>query len=288
MRQRAISSVIVVLLTLSPVFFGRYIFAALIALVVAIALREFNAMLRHAGHQPVAWIGYLTIGALLLVAVFGRWERWGATIATVAIAITLITLIFRADQRGTLTDWALTVAGIGYIGLLGAHLILLRGLVGPLDSFIGQIDRIGRWQDPAGVVTALGLGWYLLAQIVTWCCDVGAYLVGRTWGHHKLAPQISPGKTIEGGIGGMALGALAGLLCAWAFALPLHPLAALGVGALLGVVGQLGDLAESLIKRQAGVKDSGTLIPGHGGIFDRFDSLLVVVTVTYYLARILT
>ncbi len=288
MRQRAISSIVVVLLTLSPVFFGRYIFAGLIALVIGIALREFNAMLRHAGHQPVAWVGYLTIAALLLAAMFERWERWGMPIITGAVVLTLIALIFRADQRNTLTDWALTIAGVGYLGLLGTHLILLRDLAGPLDSFIGQIDQIGRWQEQIGTNTALGLGWYLLAQIVTWCCDVGAYLVGRTWGRRKLAPEISPAKTIEGGLGGMALGAVAGLLCAWAFALPLHPLAALGVGALLAIVGQLGDLAESLIKRQAGVKDSGSLIPGHGGIFDRFDSLLVVAAATYYLARILT
>ncbi len=287
MRQRAISSVIVVLLTLSPVFFGRYIFATLIALVIGIALREYNAMLRHAGHRPVAWVGYLTSGALLLAALFERWDRWGATIVTASLALTLIAAIFRADQQSTLTDWALTVAGTCYLGLLGAHLILLRDLAGPLDSFIQQIDRIGRWQYGAGTSTALGLGWYLLAQIVTWMCDVGAYLVGRTWGRHKLAPAISPGKTIEGGLGGMALGALTCVFCVWAFALPLHPLAALGVGALLGIVGQLGDLAESLIKRQVGVKDSGNLIPGHGGIFDRYDSLLVIVAATYYLARIL-
>jgi phosphatidate cytidylyltransferase len=138
------------------------------------------------------------------------------------------------------------------------------------------------------VVTALGLGWYLLAQIVTWLTDVGAYLVGRSIGRHKLAPAISPGKTIEGGLGGLILGALAALACSVAFGLPLHPLVALAIGALLSAIGQAGDLAESLIKRQAGVKDSGSLIPGHGGVFDRIDSLLVVVTVTYYLARVLT
>ncbi len=80
MRQRAISSVVVVLLTLSPVFFGRYIFAVLIALVIGITLREFNALMRHAGHQPVAWVGYLTVAALLLAAMFERWERWGMLI----------------------------------------------------------------------------------------------------------------------------------------------------------------------------------------------------------------
>lgn len=288
MRQRAISSVIVVLLTLGPAFLGRYIFTALVAVVIGVVLKEFHAMARYAGHQPVAWVGYATIAALLLAAYFQRWQQWGMTIVTAATVLALIALMFRGDYHGVLTDWALTVAGMFYIGLLGAHLILLRDLGGTLDSFVARIDEIGSWQYREGAATALGLGWYLLAQVVTWLSDVGAYLVGRTWGRNKLAPAISPGKTVEGGLGGVALGALAGLACVWGFALPLNPLAGLAVGALLSVVGQAGDLAESLIKRQAGVKDSGTLIPGHGGIFDRIDSLLVVVAVTYYLARILT
>ena len=288
MRQRAISSVIVVLLTLGPVFLGRYIFTALIAVVIGAVLHEFNTMARFAGHRPVAWVGYGTIGALLLTAYFQRWGQWGATVITAATVLALVALMFCQDYHGTLTDWALTVAGMLYIGLLGAHFILLRDLPGSLDSFVERIDMIGRWQYREGTDTALGLGWYLLAQVVTWLTDVGAYLVGRTWGRRKLAPAISPGETIEGGLGGLALGALASLVCAWAFGLPIHPLVALAVGAVLSTVGQMGDLAESLIKRQAGVKDSGTLIPGHGGMFDRVDSLLVVVAVTYYLARVLT
>jgi phosphatidate cytidylyltransferase len=288
MRQRALSSVIVVLLTLGPAFLGRYIFTVLIALVIGAALHEFNTMARFAGHRPASWAGYATIAALLLAVLFQRWGQWGGTIVTAAVALTLIGLMFRRDYHGMLTDWALTVAGMLYIGLLGAHFILLRDLTGSLDSLVARIDNMGAWQYRSGADTALGLGWYLLAQIVTWLTDVGAYLVGRSIGRNKLAPAISPGKTVEGGIGGLILGALASLGCAWAFGLPLHPLVALGVGAVLSAIGQAGDLAESLIKRQAGVKDSGSLIPGHGGVLDRIDSLLVVVTVTYYLAKVLT
>lgn len=287
MRQRAISSVIVVLLTLGPAFFGRYIFAAFIALIIGLALHELFAMVRVAGHRPAAWAGYATLGGLLLTVLFGGWERWGGAVVTAAVALTLFGLMFRREYHGVLTDWALTVAGMLYIGLLGAHFILLRDLHGPLDSILSSVDGIGGWQRP-GVVTALGLGWYLLAQIVTWLSDVGAYLVGRALKGPKLAPAISPGKTISGGLGGLAFGGLSGLACAVAFGLPLNPFAALGVGVVLSAIGQAGDLAESLLKRQAGVKDSGTLIPGHGGVFDRIDSLLVVVTVTYYLARVLT
>src|SRR5215211_2712168 len=186
MRQRAISSVIVVLLTLGPAFLGRYVFTALIAVVIGTALHEFNAMARFAGHRPAAWAGYATIAALLLAAVLQRWGQWGGTIVTAATVLTLFGLMFRRDYHGVLTDWALTVAGMLYIGLLGAHFILLRDLVGPLDSFVARIDEIGSWQHRPGIDTALGLGWYLLAQIVTWLTDVGAYLVGRSLGRHKL------------------------------------------------------------------------------------------------------
>jgi CDP-diglyceride synthetase len=167
MRQRAISSVIVVLLTLGPAFLGRYVFTALIAIVIGAALHEFNTMARFAGHRPASWAGYGTIAALLLAVLFHQWDRLGGTIVTAAVALTLIGLMFRRDYHGVLTDWALTVAGMLYIGLLGAHFILLRDLVGPLDSFVARLDNFGAWQQRQGVDTALGLGWYLLAQVVT-------------------------------------------------------------------------------------------------------------------------
>jgi phosphatidate cytidylyltransferase len=129
----------------------------------------------------------------------------------------------------------------------------------------------------------------LLPVFVTWASDIGAYAVGRTMGKHKLIPSVSPGKTVEGSIGGLA----ASMLVAWAytqFALhPSHlgfrsqPLGALAFGAVLSVAAQIGDLAESLFKREAGVKDSSHLIPGHGGVLDRFDSLLFVMPVAFVL-----
>src|SRR5919199_2007632 len=128
MRQRAVSSVIVVLLTLGPVFFGRYIFTALAAVALGVVLHEFNAMVRHAGHRPVSWAGYLTVAALLFAALFQQWGTWGATVVTAATLLTLIGLFVRPDHRGALTDWAMTVAGMLYVGLLGAHFILLRDL----------------------------------------------------------------------------------------------------------------------------------------------------------------
>jgi len=282
LRQRAISSIFIVVLTLGPAIAGRYIFTLLVTLIFGLIIHEFETMVRHAGHRPLPGFSYVALIVILGTGVLQVWDRWAEAIVTAIV----LGIIFRRDHRGALTDWAFTVVISLYVALPAVHFILLRDLPGPLYSFLDEIDRTGGWQTRAYTLTTLGLGWYLLAQCVTWLTDVGAYVAGRRFGRHKLAPAISPGKSVEGAIGGLMLGALTAMLCAFAFRLPLAlPVAAL-VGLVLSSLGQLGDLAESLIKRQVGVKDSGALIPGHGGVFDRLDSLLIVATATYYLARI--
>ncbi|MBF0582663.1 MAG: phosphatidate cytidylyltransferase [Magnetococcales bacterium] len=125
-------------------------------------------------------------------------------------------------------------------------------------------------------------GWLICFLLLTiWATDVGAYFVGRRWGSRKLAPHISPGKTVAGFWGGMALASVVGGVMAHVVSLPYSWGEAILLAALLSVVGQLGDLAESLLKREAGVKDSGQLIPGHGGMLDRLDSLLFATPVYY-------
>lgn len=290
LRQRAISSVFVVGLTLGPAIVGRVVFTLFIAAVLGLALRETYAMFRHAGHRPLDAAGYAALGSFLVAALFGGWERWGGALTTATVLLPLLAILFRPDHRGALTDWTITVAGALYIGLPAAHFFLLRDLGGPLPSFLAVVDAAGGgWQYRLGadLDTTLGLGWYLTAQVITWLTDSGAYLVGRRWGRRKLAPAISPGKTVEGTCGGLAAGAAIAALCAYTFGLPVTLPQALVVGVVLSGVGQLGDLAESLLKRQAGIKDSGTLIPGHGGVLDRIDSLLIVIPAAYYLARLL-
>jgi phosphatidate cytidylyltransferase len=250
-------------------------------------VHEFEAMLRQAGHRPLPGFGYVVLLTFMGAVVFQLWDRWAAALLTGAVFIPLLLIMFRKDHGGALTDWALTVVSALYVALPAVHFILLRDLHGLLNPFINQIDATGGWQVPLGLPTAVGLGWYLLAQLVTWLTDVGAYIFGRRWGRRKLAPLISPGKSVEGMIGGLILGGLTALFCDLAFGLPISPPFAVLIGLGLSALGQLGDLAESLIKRQAGVKDSSTFIPGHGGVFDRLDSLLVVATATYYLARAL-
>lgn len=288
LRQRAISSILIVALTLGPAIAGRYIFTVLVTIIFGLIIHEFETMVRRAGHRPLFGFSYAALITILGAGVLQLWARWAETIITAIVLLPLLGIIFRRDHRGALTDWALTIGISLYVALPAVHFILLRDLPGPLFSFLDEIDRTGGWQTQADALTTLGLGWYLLAQCVTWLTDVGAYAAGRRFGRHKLAPAISPGKSVEGAIGGLVLGALTAMLCVFVFGLPVAlPLAAV-IGLVLSCLGQLGDLAESLIKRQVGVKDSGTLIPGHGGVFDRLDSLLIVATATYYLARIVS
>lgn len=287
MKQRAFSAVFIVAATLIAAFLGRVIFALFVAAVFALAAREFFQMLRHGGHRPLSVFGFVASLGFPLIALFGHWSSLAFPITFVLVFAPALSLLWRADYTGVLTDWALTVAAALYIGVPAAHFVLLIDLPGPLPSFITPIDDLGAWQLPWLVATARGLGWFLLAQIVTWASDVGAYLVGRRWGRHTLAPRISPGKTVEGACGGVALGALAGWGAALAFGLGLHPIVAALVGIVLSVAVQVGDIIESLFKRQVGVKDSGTALPGHGGILDRIDGLMVAIVVAYYLALVL-
>lgn len=287
MKQRAISAVFIVAATLVAAFLGRTVFALFVAAVLALAAREFFQMLRHGGHRPLGAYGFVAALGLPLIALLGQWSSLVVPIVFALVFAPMLTLLWRVDYAGALTDWAVTVGAALYIGLPAAHFVLLRDLPGPLPSFVAPLDALGAWQLPSLGATARGLGWFLMAQIVTWASDVGAYLVGRRWGRHTLAPRISPGKTIEGACGGLAWGALAGWGSAFAFGLALHPAIAVLVGIVLSVAVQLGDLVESLFKRQAGVKDSGAALPGHGGIFDRIDGLMIAIVVAYYLALVL-
>ena len=193
-------------------------------------------------------------------------------------------LIIRAARTGNALGRLRSVYGIVaffYIDLLMCSLVYLRGLnYGPKlvhtthyylpfqriqVAPFGQADR-GAWL-------------MLFVAVCVWMTDTGAYLVGRKWGRHKLAPALSPNKTIEGSLGGLALALLTGALFGLWIHLPLRD--GLAVGLIAGVMGQAGDLFESALKREIGIKDFGGIMPGHGGALDRFDSLLFVTPLAF-------
>jgi phosphatidate cytidylyltransferase len=248
-------------------------------LAVLLSLREIYAMFARAGYRPRLLSGLacalLMIGAAILIAAGGP-DLSGAALAC-ALLLSLGVELLPGERENTLPSWALTLAGALYVGWTIGHLVLTRALETPLDP--GPLAWLRIEPGAAWIYTIFG---------ITWVNDSAAYLVGRRLGRHRMSPYISPKKSWEGAVGGV-LGAMA-----WAVAAV--PLLGLPVGlaaaALLGFVGAvggvLGDLAESLLKRQAGVKDSGTLIPGHGGILDRIDSLLFVGPLLFYLIVLLT
>ncbi len=162
----------------------------------------------------------------------------------------------RHEREQPFVDWTLSLGGALYVGWLFSHFVMLRGLAG-------------------------GLGWVILALFPTWACDSLAYVFGKAWGKHSFFPQISPRKTWEGTLAGWVGGTGTSLLIGLVLGLSIFQ--ALTLGLAISLAATFGDLVESMIKRQVGVKDSGSLVPGHGGILDRMDSLLFVVVVVYYL-----
>jgi phosphatidate cytidylyltransferase len=217
-------------------------------------------------------LGYPAALAVIAAFVYESPGWMVAALAALAV-IALAVEVFRAeDMQSSLASVSATVFGVVYVALLLGFLIALR--MTP-DTFTS----------PATPKLAAKLLTIFFAMVML--TDTGAYYTGRSIGRHKLAPRVSPGKTIEGSIGGFIAAALAGLASKYIFFPEIPALHALLLGAVIGIVGQVGDLAESLLKRGSQVKDSGNIFPGHGGMLDRVDSLLFCAPIIYYYSRLL-
>ena len=263
---------------LATIWVGGWPLAVLLAAAAGVAAHEFYGLARARGVEPFATVGVAAAAALVLLArgVAGGYAAW----APVALGLLVLLLAgcvvaavwLRWPAGEPVTAAALTVAGALYTGGALAFGVFLREMPGRVDGFSAV-----SWHHTA---------FLLLPLLCTWVGDSAAYFAGRAWGRRKLFPLASPGKTVAGGVAGLAGSvAVAGLL-AWAALSGPGPLRvelplALALGAALGVAAQLGDVAESVMKRWAGVKDSGTLLPGHGGMLDRIDALLLAVPAAY-------
>lgn len=266
-------------LVLLVVWYGALPLAALVAVVAALGTAELFDLAERGGTRPARTLGIATAAALPLLLWLGL-DRpdLGAALTGVALyaaALWLLLLLTwalaaRSPADRPLSAAAVTLLGVAYAGALPASLLLIRHGALPARSWAGL------WL----------VGFPL---VVTWVCDTAAMFAGRAFGGPRLSPVVSPRKTRSGAVAG----AVGGLLVAPVFAIWLFPRwdVALGLGpalviaAVLAVVGQVGDLAESLFKREAGVKDSSRLLPGHGGILDRLDSLYFVMPAAAVLYR---
>ena len=206
--------------------------------------------------QPITYFGIAWV-LLLIASPHCPYSDTLPFLITSAIIVSLIWLLFRRPRDQAFTNWAWTMAGILYIGWMFSYWVDLRSL-----------------EDGRELV--------FLAMFTTFASDTSAFFVGRAWGKHALAPSISSGKTWEGAVGGLLSSIVVALILGVIFTLPFSYWQIALVGFIISVFAQLGDLVESLLKRNTGVKDAGKLIPGHGGILDRIDSLIFTGVIVYY------
>jgi phosphatidate cytidylyltransferase len=252
---RALTAAVGIPLLLWLAHVGGLAFAAFVTGISALCCYEYALALRIGG-RPVQFLPTVLFGAALAACA----ALTGPLGLVLTAGVALVALVEMASSTHSLDRAALTLFGAVFAGWMPAHLALIRDLRPHGEALLA------------------------MTFVSVWCMDTAAYTVGKTMGRHALAPVLSPKKTWEGAVGGFA--AALGVCAAFSHwglkdSLPL-PLA-LGVGAVIGVTGQLSDLAESLVKRDAGVKDSGALLPGHGGVFDRFDSYILCAPAVYYL-----
>ena len=254
-RQRVLSALVLLPLIFLVIWFGGPAYSLLVTAVAALGTLEFCGMKGLSRRHPLTLFGL--VGVLLFILVAHVEASYTAPLLTAIVAFSLIWLLFRSPVKGAATNWAWTLAGIIYIGLLISHFIPLRGLEG-------------------------GREWVLFVVLATFAADTTAFFVGKTWGRHSLAMKVSSRKTWEGAVGGFLGAIAASLILALLLGIAIPYWQTVILGALIGIFAPLGDLAESILKRSTGLKDSGTLIPGHGGLLDRLDSILFTVVVVYY------
>lgn len=270
MLTRIITIVIAIPIVVALVFWqGGTPFAVLVGIAAVLALFEFYGAVRKGGARPHLFLGLI---AGLIILYFGR-NSYAESLNILTPVITALLLSSLAvelmrEPRAPLINVGVTLLGVCYVFLLLIHFVWLRNTAG-----------IG----PRGLEWGAWL--VMFALLTTWALDTGAYLVGRFYGRNKIAPSISPGKTIEGSIGGLVAAIITASVFAAAINIPQpHGLI---LGALIGIVGQIGDFVGSAFKREVGIKDFGTLLPGHGGVLDRIDSLLYTGPVVFWYITIL-
>jgi len=286
---RILFAVVAAPLALLIVLVGGAPLAALLAVVSALGAWEFFRIARASGHRPLDDVGIALAGLVPLALhaqYLGLVALRPAFLAVVALAVLAATIWLRGVEGQPLGSAATSLLGVVYTaGMLSfGYGIRYHDIVRGYDVVGAHRVALGSLSfgvAPGGVLL-------IFPMVVTWASDIGAYFVGRALGKRKLIPSVSPGKTVAGAVGGLA----ASMLVAWAFArwvlvpianLGFTPWGALLFGALVSAAAQVGDLFESLLKREARVKDSSHIIPGHGGILDRFDSLIFVLPLSYLL-----
>jgi phosphatidate cytidylyltransferase len=273
LKKRVITALCGIPLLIAAIWFNEPLpwFTILLAIWGVLAVFEFYKMVAAAKVPPLTYFGIIWTLLFILSPHFDHVSA-KPLILTSAVVLSLIWLPLRQQKEGAFAGWAWTMAGILYIGWLLSYLVALRGM-----------------DDPQTLLVDEGRNWVFLALLANSASDTTAFFIGRAWGKHRLAPNISPGKTWEGAVAGVFGAALVSLF--FILPTPLHLnlryWQAIPLGLAISILGQFGDLIESLLKRNTGVKDSGKLLLGHGGFLDRIDSVLFAGIAVYYLSSIM-
>jgi phosphatidate cytidylyltransferase len=258
MIARTLTTLVSVPIILACVYYGGIPFLALILGLALIAVNEFYNLMMKKGFFPAYYVGNIITIFFVVFAYYAlkrNWEPAHSAILTLAAAAAMISGIFLKREKDTIVDIAVTILGMIYVGWFMSYLFFIRSL------------------------TEHG-GYLFFLLFTVWAMDITAYLAGKVFGRTPLLPSISPKKTWEGAIAGFIVCLLAAAIFSQTAQLALEH--ALILGVLIGIFGQLSDLIESLIKREAGAKDSSDILPGHGGVLDRIDSLILTAPLMYY------
>ncbi len=274
MRQRAITAAVLVPLLLIVIALGGVAIAAAIAVITVFAAREVFALLRAAAHPALPALGTVLALTVILDAAFPEvLEGSGLLLIAIGVVLVAVASFTRQDPRDGLSTWEATVFGALYVSLLA--FVIRLGHTAPAIPAGAPLEPLGAER-----------GWIVLLILAVWSYDTGAYLVGRQFGREKFLTHISPSKTYAGLIGGVVASTV--VVALMLVGLGQAPWHAILLGPLAALAAQAGDLAESMLKRAAGSKDSGTLIPGHGGMLDRVDSFLFAApVVTLYVVALI-
>jgi phosphatidate cytidylyltransferase len=283
LTKRVAVAAIGIPVALVAIYAGGWALGVLLAVIAAMASLELFRMARNNGVRAFVVPGVILAVAPVLLATglepstsAAAWS-WYAFVA-MALLVSALAIFRRGPAGAPLAAIAATVFGGLFTGGTLAFAVFLRRM----DVLVAD-QAAARW---------VGAGMLLFPLVLTWVSDTAAYAGGRLMGRRRLIPSVSPAKTVEGALAGVAGTVIAGavyahmVLDSW-FGLPVGLLAGAAIGLVVSPVAQLGDLAESVLKRAAGVKDSGTVLPGHGGVLDRFDSLFFAIPVTYWLLLVM-
>lgn len=279
---RILSGTVAIAIALGLLTLGGWYFTCGLGIMVYLGLEEYFQLVRLKGMMPAARTTLVVSQLLLIVA--NLMPSLTDAILPVSAILICAWLQFK-PKPSSIADIAASILGLFYTGYLPSYWVRLRSLGAAASS---NLPLGGFWPDRWLPFNQLppGLALLLLAFLCIWAADIGAYFMGRWWGRTKLT-QVSPKKTVEGAISGLLGSMTVATIGAFSLAWPYPLLTGLGLGLIIGGCSLLGDLTESMMKRDAGVKDSGQIIPGHGGILDRTDSYIFTAPMMYYFVTLL-